>query len=609
MTLDGIHWQAILTAIALLINIIMIASGRFPIDWVALGTLSILYLGGILSTEETLAGFSASATITLAGFYIISGGLKRSGAIALIGRWMLDTGGRDPRRLSGLLYAITSAFSAFMSNLAALVIMLPLGYRLSRASKTPLGKLLLPIGTFTALGGYLSLLGTPSNLITADMLQQQTGISLGLFSIAVVGLPTLIFTLLWVVMYAQKQLPSTGDKPVRVGPNLQELSKTYNIDDQFYRLRVRQGSNLAGKRLKDLQLREKWGVTMIGVSRPDGIPFRPWPDLILDENDEIVVQGNRADILQMATIHRLEPKGSITLVDLARLAPAEMELAEALIPPYSSLVGKTLGELQFGKRYGLQVLAILRDGVASAQALANTLLQSGDRLLVQGAPRQIQALRKDADLIILSQLGVKPEDIISKRSRLMLIVLLGVIVLSLLPWFSIPMAALLGALATVIIGASKPNEVYEDIDWRIVIFIAALLPLGTAMENSGLSSLIGDFFLGFLANLSPHILLAALFTIAVLLTQLLSNSVLALMLTPIAIYISQSMGLRPEPFVIAVMAGVSASFLTPLTDVIAISLRAPGKYTFMDYLRLNLPPVVFMGAMVVLLPPLIWPFG
>jgi di/tricarboxylate transporter len=228
---------------------------------------------------------------------------------------------------------------------------------------------------------------------------------------------------------------------------------------------------------------------------------------------------------------------------------------------------------------------------------------------VQGAPRQIQALRKDADLIILSQLGVKPEDIISKRSRLMLIVLLGVIILSLLPWFSIPMAALLGALATVIIGASKPNEVYEDIDWRIVIFIAALLPLGTAMENSGLSSLIGDFFLGFLANLSPHILLAALFTIAVLLTQLLSNSVLALMLTPIAIYISQSMGLRPEPFVIAVMAGVSASFLTPLTDVIAISLRAPGKYTFMDYLRLNLPPVVFMGVMVVLLPPLIWPFG
>ena len=158
---DISNWQAILTAAALLINIGMIASGRFPLDWVALGTLVILYLGGVLTSNEALAGFSASATITLAGFYVISGGLKRSGAIALIGRWMLDIGGRSPQRLSGLLFTITSLFSAFMSNLAALVIMLPLGYRLSRASKTPLGKLLMPIGTFTALGGYLSLLGTP----------------------------------------------------------------------------------------------------------------------------------------------------------------------------------------------------------------------------------------------------------------------------------------------------------------------------------------------------------------------------------------------------------------------------------------------------------------
>ena len=604
---DISNWQAILTAAALLINIGMIASGRFPLDWVALGTLVILYLGGVLTSNEALAGFSASATITLAGFYVISGGLKRSGAIALIGRWMLDVGGRSPQRLSGLLFTITSLFSAFMSNLAALVIMLPLGYRLSRASKTPLGKLLMPIGTFTALGGYLSLLGTPSNLIASDILQQQTGINLSLFSIAVIGLPTLILSMIWMLAVAQKLLPSTGDRPVRVGPNLQELSKTYNIDDLFYRLRVRAGSNLAGKRLKELGLREKWGVTVVGVARPDGIPFRPWPDLILEENDEIVVQGKRADILQLATIHRLEPKGSVTLVDLARLAPTEMELAEAMIPPYSSLVGKTLEELQFGKNYGLTVLAILRGGVASAKALSETPLEAGDRLLVQGTPRQIQALRKDANLIILSQLGVKPEDIISKKSRLMLLILLGSILLSLLPWFSIPMAALLGALGTVIIGASKPTEVYEDVDWTIVIFIAALLPLGTAMENSGLSAIIGNFFMGSLAHLSPSVLLAALFTIAVLLTQLLSNSVLALILTPIAIYISQNMGLRPEPFVIAVMAGVSASFLTPLTDVISISLRAPGKYRFMDYVKVNLPPVLFMGLAVVFLTQLVWP--
>ena len=606
--MGGMNWQMLFTAIVLTISVGMIASGRFSIDWVALGTLLALYLGGVLDTNEALAGFSASATITLAGIYVVSGGMKRSGAIALIGQWMLDAGGQSQRRLSGLLFLITSLFSAFMANLAALVIMLPLGYRLSRASKTPLGKLLLPIGGFTALGGYLTLLGTPSNLIVADIFKQQTGIGLGLFSITVVGLPTVIFGFIWVLAIGQRLLPATGERPVRVGPNLQELSKTYKIDDMFYRLRVRSGSDLAGQRLRELGLRQRWGVNVVGVVRPGGAPFRPWPDLILEENNEIVVQGKRADILQLASIHHLEPKGSVTLVDLARLTPAELELAEVLIPPYSSLVGETLPALRFGKRYGLNVLAILRDGVASAQRLEKAPLQPGDRLLVEGSPRQLQALRKDTALIVLSQLGPGPEDLVSKRSHLMLLILAGVIILSVSPWVSLPLAAIMGALATVIVGAVSPQEAYDDIDWSIIVFIAALLPLGAAMTNSGLAATIGGVFLRFLSGMSPYALLASLFTISVLLTQALSNSVLALVLTPIAIYIAQNMGLNPESFVIAVMAGVSASFLTPITDIIAILLRTPGQYSFGDYLKVGLPPVVVMGLSVVFLTPMIWPF-
>ncbi len=600
-------WQAIFTAMALAISVGLIASGRFPMDWVALGTVAALYLGGILTSEQALAGFSASATITLAGIYIVSGGLRRSGAIALIGRWMLEAGGRSPRKLSGLLFGVAGAFSAFMANLAALVIMLPLTYRLSRASDTPLGKLLLPVAVFTSLGGYLTLLGTPPSLIAADLLQQQAGVSLSLFSIGVVGLPTFVFAWLLMVSFGHKLLPSTGERPVRMGPNLQELSKTYKIDDLFYRLRVRSGSDLVGKRLSELGLREHWGVNVVGVARPGGDPFRPWPDLILEENDEIVVQGDRASILQLASIHHLEPKGSVTLVDLARLAPAQLELAELLIPPYSSLVGKTLEQLQFGKTYGLNVLAILREGVASAKRLASTPLQPGDRLLVEGSPQQIQVLRRDTEIIVLSQLGPKLEDIVDKRSYLMLTILVGVILLSLLPMVSLPMAALLGALGTVVLGASGPQEAYEDVDWGIVIFIAALLPLGTAMERSGLAAVMGEWLLHLLQGMPSYVLLASLFGITVLLTQALSNSLLALVLTPIAVYIAQSTGLRPEPLVIAVMAGVSASFLTPTTDVIAILVRAPGRYAFKHYFLINFPIILVMGFCVVFLTPLVWP--
>ncbi len=599
-------WQALLTAAALLISAGMIASGRFPMDWVTLGTVLVLYAAGIISDREALAGFSASATITLAGIYVVSGGLRRSGAIALIGRWMLDAGGRSSRRLAGLLWGGTSVFSAFMANLAALVIMLPLTYRLSRAAKIPLGKLLLPMAVFTSLGGYLTLLGTPPNLIVADILAQETGIHLGLFSIAVVGAPTLLFALGWALLAGTRYLPQTGEKPVKVGPNLQELSKTYHIEDKFYRLRVRTGSDLVGRRLRELKLRDRWGVNVVGVARPGGAAFRPWPDLMLEENDEIIVQGERADILQMASIHHLEPKGSVTLVDLARLTPAQLELAELLIPPYSSLVEKTLQELQFARTYGVTVLAILREGVASAQQLARTPLAPGDRLLVEGSPRQIQALRKDTNLIVLSQLGPKLEDLVGTPSYLMLGVLAGVVLLSLTGWVALPIIALLGALATILVGASAPREAYEDVDWGIVVFIALLMPLGSAMRNSGLAAMLGDALLTLLQGLSPYALLAALFLLSVGMTQLLSNSLLALILTPIAIYIAQSAGLRPEPLVLAVMAGVSASFLTPATDIVMILVRAPGRYTFRHYLIFNLPIILVMGLATVFLVPRVW---
>jgi len=278
-----------------------------------------------------------------------------------------------------------------------------------------------------------------------------------------------------------------------------------------------------------------------------------------------------------------------------------------MIPPYSELVGKSLAELSFSKRYGLNVLALLRAGVASARGLSEAILQPGDRLLVEGSPRQIQLLRKETNLIVLSQLGPKQEDIVNKKSHLMLLILTAVIVLSILPWISLPMAAIMGALATIVIGAVSPQQAYEDVDWAIIIFIAALLPLGKAMENSGLAAELGSMFLSLLAGMQPGLLLATLFGISVIITQFLSNSVLALILTPIAIFIAQSMGLRPEPLVIAVMAGVSASFLTPITNVIAILLRAPGKYSFMDYVKINLPPIIVMGLAVVYLAPLVWP--
>ncbi|NOZ72593.1 MAG: SLC13 family permease [Chloroflexi bacterium] len=596
------------TALVLIVGIFFFARGQARLDVVAMAMLLALYLGGVLNGEQALSGFSASATITLAGIYVVSGGMRRTGATALLGTWLLRVGRRSTRRLTAVLLLATSSLSAFMANLAALVIMLPVGLRVSRASRISSSKTLLPLGLFTTLGGYLTLLGTPPNLIISDLLAQRTGQPFAMFEPAILGLPILLISLIWVLWFGQRLLPDIAEQPRRIGPNAQELEQTYHLEESFYRLRVRTGSDLVGRRLQELRLRERWGVNVVGVAPLDGHPYRPWPELMLDVNDEIIVQGKRADILQMANMHQLEPKGSVSFVELVRLAPTEMELAEVLVPPYSPLVGKTLSALEFEETYGLNVLAIMRGEEVSAQRLRGTPLQAGDRLLVHGNPARLAALRHGHELVVLSGLGLPSDEIITSRAPTMLAILGSVILLSVSGLVTLPIAALMGAFATILTNCTTPDQAYKDIDWLVVVLIAALLPLGMALQVSGLSALIGAWFAAYLGGLGPEALTAILFVIAVILTQILSNSVLALILTPITLDIAFSLGVNPQPFAMAILMGVSTSFLTPLTDIVNLLIRKPGGYRFRDYLMLNGPIVLVIALLVIGLVPRLWPF-
>lgn len=596
------------TAFVLVVGIAFFASGRARLDIVAMAMMLTLLLGGVLTTEQALSGFAAPATLTLAGIYVVSGGMRRTGATALMGNWLLRVGRRSRRRLTTVLLLTSGALSAFMANLAALVIMLPVGLRVSRASRIAPGKTLLPLALFTALGGYLTLLGTPANLILSDILAQDTGRPLSMFEPALLGLPVFVFGLGWVLLVGWRWLPDTSEQPQQIGPNAQEVGRAYHLQESFYRLRIRSGSDLAGRSLQDLDLRGRWQINVVGVARPGGHPYRPWPELVVEVNDELIVQGKRADILQLASLHMLEPKGSVTLLELVRLAPAEMELAETLIPPYSPLVGNTLAELQFDEVYGLNVLALMRGDEVSAQRLPATPLQAGDRLLVQGAPARLERLRRGNKMIVLSGLGLPADEMITAHAPHMMIILAAVIGLSVSGWVALPIAALLGAFATVLSGSITPDQAYEDIDWLVVVLIAALLPLSTALQTSGLSIVIGELFTSYLGGLQPQALLAVLFVAAVLITQVLSNSVLALILAPITLDIAHIMAVQPQALMMAVLMGVSTSFLTPLTDIINLLVRKPGGYHMRHYLLLSGPIVLFMGALVIWLAPLIWPF-
>jgi len=596
------------TAIVLLIGIVLYASARFRLDFIALSMLLTLYLGGVLTAGEALSGFSAPATITLGGMYVISGAMRRSGTTAIISQQLLRLGGRSPKKLPTLLFSASAGLSGVMPNLATMVIMLPVGLRLGRSVNLKPGKMLMPLGLFAILGGYVSLLGTSPNLVISDLLAQSTGQPLGLFEPALVAIPVIVLSLAWVILLGQRLLPNTGERPTQIGPNLRDLERTYELEGAFYRLRVRSSSDLAGFSLEQLDLRKRWRVNVVGVARPGGHPFRPWPDVVLEINDEIIVQGKKADVLQMAGIHKLAPKDSVSFVEVARLSPADMEMAEVLIPPYSPLLGQTLTDLNFGERYHLNVLVILRGKQASAQSLRDSPLQVGDRLLVEGDPERLDQLREGAELVVLSDLGVPADELISKRSHWMLYILAGVVLLSALDILPLPMAALMGALAAVLTGCTTAAGAYEDADWSILVYVAALLPLGAAIENSGLTTYLSAALSAQFGAIGPHMALALVTLTAALLTQVLANTVVGLVMAPIAFDLAQTMGVSPKPFALALLLAVSAAFLTPFTEIINILVRKPGGYRLRDYLLLNTPVLIIVLVAAIWLTPLIWPF-
>ena len=600
--------STLFTAIVLVIGIVLYASARFRMDFIALAMLLILYLGGVLSTSEALSGFAAPATITLGGMYVISGAMRRSGTTAVISHHLLRLGGRSPRRLSTLLFSVAAGLSALMPNLATMVIMLPVGLRLGRSVNVKPGKMLMPLGLFAMLGGYITLLGTSPNLVISDLLAQSTGRQLGLFEPALIAIPVVVLSLAWVVLFGQRWLPNTGERPTQIGPNLRDLERTYDLEDAFYRLRIRSNSDLAACRIEDLDLRNRWNVNIVGVARPDGHPFRPWADVVLEVNDEIIVQGRKVDVLQMGVIHHLISKGTVSFVELARLSPAEFEMAEVLIPPYSPLRDHTLADLNFGERYHLNVLALLRGDQASAHSLMESPLQVGDRLLVEGPPERFAALRQGAELVVLSDLGIPADELISRRSHWMLYILAGVVLLSALNILPLPIAALMGAFAAVVTGCISAEQAYEDTDWSILVFVAALLPLGIAIDNSGLTTFLSATLSAQFGAINPHVLLALIALTSVLLTQVLSNTVVALVLAPIAFDLAQTMGVNPVPFAIALLLTVTAAFWTPFTEIINILVRKPGGYRLRDYLMLNTPVVIIVLVAAIWLTPLIWPF-
>ncbi len=590
---------AYLVLVILFATALALALNRWPVDIVALTVLLVLIIAGIISPEEGLAGFSASVTIIVAATYMLGAGLRRTGAAALISDLLVRLAGTSEWRVVIALVLVSGLLSAFMSNIAVFALMLPATLTLAQRYRLRPGKVLLPLSIACNAGGLLTLIGSTPNLAASDMLNAAGFVPLHMFSLTPIALPAILFAAFYLGLVVYRFLPA-GELHVPVRPTLQEIAREYGLERGLQVLRVRQNSSLVGRPLRDIHLREKYGVSILEIIRNGRRITPPRPDEALEPGDLLVVEGRPGAVAQVASQHDLESRGRVPFEEVAEQLPGDVVMAEVLIPPRSPLVGRTPSEVNLRGRLGIHAIALLRDHQAQTENVRTTRLRVGDSLLVEGPRPALRRAVEEGWFIVAYYLEEEPGVVPTPKVWVAWSIILLMILTAALGWLPLVVSSLLAVLLMVVTGCLKPYEMYRVVHWRTVIMIATLLPLGTAMAKSGAAQLLGDFLYVNFGRWGEQGLVVGFFLLTLLLTQVLSNTAVTVLFSPVAIGLSHRMGVSPYPMVLAIVFGSSSSFLTPITDVLNITVREYGKYRLKDYL-LAATPIVLIYLMMLLL--------
>jgi di/tricarboxylate transporter len=598
------------------------------VDVVALGVMVALMLTGLLSPQEAISGFANPAVLTIFSLFIIGGGLMQTGVAGTIGRRILQIGGGSQTRLMIVIMLAVAGLSAFMSSTGTVAVLLPAILSLALSANISPSKLLIPLAYASLLGGALTLIGTPPNILASDMLREAGFTPFNFFDYTPVGLLLLAAGTVFMLLVGQRLLPDYKPKSeVQRVETPEELVTLYRLPDNLYRLRVRRGSPLIGKSVIDSRLRQDFSVSVLEIVRstaPRPLArlgdnalvlqsdtsehLRPEAEVPIAQGDVLIVQGKATDIGHVSAslnlgVQPVQEEGSYSPIT------QEVGVAEILLPPRSSLVGKTVVEARFGSLYHLTVLGIQRPGVEGSLDLKTTPLRFGDTLLVQGAWDNILALRQfRRDFVVMGQ----PETMIGAPARskapLALLVMVGMLVLMVTEILPLTTASMLAALVMVLTGCVTMDEAYESVDWKSIVLIAGMLPMSIALERVGLVNLVAQGMIETLGSLGPLLVLGSLFLLTSLFTQVLSNTATTVLIAPIGLAAAQKLGVDPHAFLMGVAIAASMAFASPVASPVNTLVMGAGSYRFSDYMKVGVPMIIItlIAAMIGL--PLIFPF-
>ena len=585
----------------LALGFILFVTEIFSIDITAMILLSILFLFGYLTPEQAISGFSNPAVLTIAFLFILSHALQKTGVLEYLVIRINKIADRS-RLLGRAVYLFTIGLaSALVNNTAIVAIFMPVTIRLAHKYKLSPSKMLIPLSYAAILGGTLTLVGTSTNLLVNSIYSANPNVEpMGMFEFTRYGAILMSIGLLYILFIAPQLLPSRTVTS--------SLTKSYRLGGYLTEMKITAESPLVGTTCLDRGINKHYDVMVLDILRDEKMITSNIRQTSLEAGDILFVRGTLDNFLRMKEVEK------ITLLTDEKLTQQELEkennvLVECLLTEKSDLVGHSLMNSNFRRRFGTFILAIRREGTIFRKKIAHIVLQAFDTFLVYGPLNKVNELSKGGDFIVLG----KVEAVLRKQRFwwMSIVVVLAAIGLAAAGIMPIVKGTMIGVILLLVLKVLTPQEGYQSIHWQVIVLIAALIPVGIVVQSSGTAEWIGGFISSAVRMVpvewQPRVLLALIYLITMILTEVSSNAATAIIMTPIALAVTQQMGLEPRAFIFAVAFAASASFITPVGYQTNLMVYGPGGYKFSDYIRVGFPLALIFWFTAIYFLPILWP--
>lgn len=626
------------TLIILLLTMVFFISGKIRSDIVALCALASLIVLEILEPEEALAGFSSTVVIMMVGLFVVGGAIFQTGLAKMISSKLMRLAGHSETRLFILVMVVTSLMGAFVSNTGTVAIMIPIVVSMAMSVKMNPSRLLMPLAFASSMSGMMTLIGTPPNLVINDKLMEKANEliekggavpswageyadGLGFFTFLPVGLICAVVGTIILLPLSKKYLSKPGSlssKSASSAKSLKTLVKEYGIANNLHKVQINQDSLAAGKMIGELNIRKEYSLNIIEVRHIERgqrnlltknvVQQAADSDTMLRADDILYISGAGELVKRFVADYNLE---LIADSEENNLDFYDIGVAEIVLMPSSSVINKTIKEVEFRTKYNVSILGICRKSNYILQGLADETIHPGDVLLVQGTWSNIANLEKETTewIVVGRPLEEAAKVTLDYKAPVAAFIMLAMIIAMVTNIVAPVTAVILAGLLTVLTGCFRNVEAaYKTINWESIVLIAAMMPMSTALQKTGVSEWISQSLVTALGDFNPVVLLAAIYFTTSFMTMFISNTATAVLMAPMAMSCAVSMDVSPVPMLFAVTLGASLCFASPFSTPPNALVKPAGQYTFSDYIKVGLPLQIILGIIMILVLPLLFPF-